>query len=107
VSNGKLTKGASKFTRDHTKFPEFKPAFREIVTDSEGNILVFLYKDSQNGKLKYFDVFDPNGNFINQVKIISNGGINYIKLVPTKDNTFWGLEEYEPMEPAVIKYRVR
>ena len=107
VTNGKLTKGADKFTRDHTNFPEFKPAFREIITDSEGNILVFLFKDSRDGKLKYFDVFDSRGDFINQVKIVSNGGINFIKLAPAKGDTFWSLEEYEPMEPAIIKYKVR
>jgi len=33
-------KGAPDYIKENTDFPKYKPAFKEIVTDDEGNIWV-------------------------------------------------------------------
>jgi hypothetical protein len=106
-TNRKLEKGANKFIRDNTVFPDYKPAFKKIITDSEGNILVFLYKNSQNNKYKFFDAFDSKGNYINNVKIIPEEGIYIDKIFPGKENVFWTVVEVDDFDLGVVKYSVR
>jgi len=66
-SKGSESRGASKFIRDNTEFPDYKPNFRELHIDSEGNILLTTYK--KKGKYLLVDVFREKGEFIEQVKI--------------------------------------
>jgi len=70
---GKIVKkGAPDYMRKIVKFPKYKPAFNSIIVDSEGNIWVHPYRKNKEEEKKYFDVFDKNGKFINEVKIIGN-----------------------------------
>ncbi len=93
---------------ENTEFPVHKPAFQEIVTDSEGNILVFLYKgSSETYKAAYFDAFDSNGNFINRVKIAPEEGISVFKLFTGKGDVFWTTSMVTDTDVGVVKYRVR
>jgi hypothetical protein len=109
-SNGRLKKGADEFTRKNTIFPVYKPSFRKIVTDYEGNILVFVYKKEEEVKTqykaKYFDAFDSKGNFINHVEIVSKGEINIYRLFSIKDKIFWSIDA-DALDPSYIKYRLR
>ena len=42
--DGVRTQKIPDYVEKNTKFPKFKPAFWEIIVDSEGNILVFPYR---------------------------------------------------------------
>ena len=110
-SEGKITKGADTHTRKNTEFPEYKPAFKKIFTDCEGNILVFNYGkmekgDSQN-LAKEFDAFDSNGNFISHVSIISKELIPIYSLYSANGGIFWTKAEYDDTDTSIVKYRVK
>lgn len=93
---------------EKVEFPLYKPAFQEIVTDSEGNILVFLYKGStETYRAGYFDAFDSSGNFINRVKISPEEGISVYKLFTGKSDVFWATSMVTDTDVGVVKYRVR
>jgi hypothetical protein len=49
----------------NTEFPKTFPAYRSLITDSEGNILVQLYTESR--EFNVFDVFDPRTGFIARI----------------------------------------
>lgn len=103
-----LTDTSRSFYMENAEFPGHKPAFQEIVTDSEGNILVFLYNESTEAyRAGYFDAFDSNGNFINRVKIAPEGGIFIYKLFSGKEDVFWAISMVSKTELGVFKYRVR
>lgn len=57
---------------DYTKFPKFKPAFWDIMVDSEGNILVFPHRIKREENFRYFDAFDSKGKFIANVQVIGD-----------------------------------
>jgi hypothetical protein len=102
--------GADRFMRDNTTFPAYKPVFKQIITDYDGNILVFTYTDSDNGKAPLtaneFDAFDANGQFIDHVKIVHDAEI-FVKLFfSAKDRIFW-VHRIELGTPGVLtKYSV-
>ncbi len=66
-SKGSESRGTSQFTRDNTEFPKYKPHFRRLHIDADGNILLTQYK--KKGKYLLVDVFNEMGEFIKQVKI--------------------------------------
>ena len=111
--SGRMKRGADRFTRTHTKFPEYKPAFKKIITDCQGNILVFLYTNNGKGEsmlnAKCFDAFDADGNFINHVKIVSEGELYIYKVISEKENVFWAISESadDDMDSEIIKYKVQ
>lgn len=86
-----------------TSFPKFKPAFRLILADSEGNILVFPEK-RWDQRENYFDAFDSSGKFIQQVKILSD--INPMRLTPGKCGTFWSIDKNEDDEPIITRFKI-
>ncbi len=94
--NGKRKRGADKFYRDNVEFPKFKPAFKTLITDQEGHILVFPYTLLDQGKIDYkarlFDVFDSNGTFVNRVKIKNDRGIDLRRVLPVGCGEFWCVE---------------
>ncbi len=103
--------GADKYTRDNIEFPEFKPVFKTIKTDSEGNILVFIVTKHDQSKLTAqttcFDAFDSNGNFINHVKTKSNVEISAKNLYQPKGSTVIWLPEFvDVLETKWIKYSI-
>jgi hypothetical protein len=110
-SDGRITKGANDLTRKNTEFPEYKPAFKRIHTDCEGNILVFNYGKMEKGDsphlAKEFDAFDSSGNFISHVSIISKEPIPIFSLYSANGGVFWTTKEYEDTDNSIVKYRVK
>ncbi|MDQ1354166.1 MAG: hypothetical protein QG657_4475 [Acidobacteriota bacterium] len=101
---------ADPFMIDNTSFPEYKPVFKRLITDYEGNILVFTYTDSDNGKFPKsateFDSFDADGQFINHVKIVNNTEIHIIRFFSDKDHIFWGQSSGTGIPVGITKYTV-
>ncbi len=105
---GTWKRGAGKFYRDNVEFPEFKPAFKRILTDKEGHILVFDFSESDWGRIVWgaisFDVFDSNGSFINHVKIEKNEELSVGRIFPVKGNEFWCTED-DDVNIMFVKYK--
>jgi hypothetical protein len=101
---------ADQLMLDNTNFPEYKPVFKRLIADCEGNILVFTYTGSDNGKYPYnaseFDAFDADGQFINHVKIAHNAEISVWKLFSVKDLIFWGQSSGTGIPVGFTKYTV-
>jgi sugar lactone lactonase YvrE len=66
-SSGHVSRGAPSHIRKATKFPRYKPHFRGLKIDTEGNILIGTY-ETEEGKVAY-DVFTPDGRFACRVKL--------------------------------------
>jgi hypothetical protein len=104
--NGPLKKGADPITMKHTEFPEFKPAYKRIVSDYEGNILVFPHEPIEGEGCPYVDAFDPSGNFLNRAAIVSGYKITPERVIPLENNVFWlGLQDADD-EQMIIKFKV-
>ncbi len=88
-------KKISKFFRNNVEFPGLKPAFRQINTDQEGNILVFIYTPLDEGKepylVKSFDVFDAAGNYIKRVNVGGKHPLDISRLTFVTNNELWCL----------------
>ena len=68
--NKKETKqGAPDYIKDNTGFPRYKPAFKDIVTDDEGNIWVRPFHEDRELEDFLFDVFDKKGLFIKRIRV--------------------------------------
>jgi hypothetical protein len=67
TNGGEIKRGASQFVRNETKFPKYKPYFSNISVDANGHILIHLYL--KNNEYNVYDVFSPNGEFLNNVKM--------------------------------------
>jgi len=110
-SSGSTEFGANEFTKKYTQFPDYKPAFKKIMTDYENNILVFTYKESEDGDSKFiakcFDAFDSKGSFINHVDVLSEGGVYLYNINSDHDHIFWSITVYDQDDTAIIKYRVK
>lgn len=103
-SGDKTMKGAPKFVLDNTDFPKYKPIFDTILTDPEGNILVFPTLSS-NASEMVFDAFTPDGTFINRVKLPSGK----LSLFNTSfhEQYIWTIIQNEDEESTLVKYKIR
>ena len=104
VSEGVMKMGANEFTRKITEFPKFKPAFRRIKVDSEGNILVMCYRKNPNEEGKFFDAFDSQGNYFGNVQITNNVGYPYYAHI--RDGIFWKRRIDKEGFTKIVKYRI-
>jgi len=104
TSGGVTKQGAPDHILKYTEFPRFKPAFREIIVDSDGNIWVWTYRDNINEGFKYFDVFDPDGQFIGNIHI--TGEASFPRRTTIRDGAFWQVKTDEEGLVKVIKYRI-
>jgi len=100
---GKTIQGAPKEVIELTDFPGFKPAFSTIIVDSQDNILVFP-TTPLNQEQTVFDVFDKNGKFVVQVKLLPK--VSPTLLFPGKDGTFWSIKNDEDDEPTINRFQV-
>jgi len=104
-SNGEETKEvASRFIVENTQFPKHKPAFKQIVVDSEGNILVWAYRKDVEKEMKYIDAFDPQGNFLGIVQVV--GEKTFPIYVAINERSFWTQESNEKGQTKMIRYRI-
>ena len=92
--------------KEHMRFPEFKPAFSSIAVDSEGNILVCTYGKDKKEEYKYFDAFDPAGNFIARVRIDSEQTFLSFRGAQIIKGSFWVREYDKDGYQKIIKYRI-
>ncbi len=107
VKNGVISRkpGAPSFIIENTQFPEFKPAFNSILTDSEGNIWVHAFLENREEENNWFDVFDAQGRFLNKVKIWGDIAypFNRTKII---NNYFWMIEKDKDDVVKVTKYKI-
>lgn len=92
--------------KEHLKFPDFKPAFHSIAVDSDGNILVCPYGKEKKEEYKYFDAFDPRGNFIAHVRIDSDHSFLSFGNVQITNGCFWVREADKEGYQKIVKYRI-
>lgn len=96
--------------KNKIKFKKYKPPFKSILADIQGNILVFLEKN-ENHESNYFDVFNPKGEFISNVQLIFenkefNNTFKPDKLIPGKNGSYWLLGKDEDDEPIFRKFKI-
>ena len=72
ISSSNASKESINFVKENTKFPKFKPVFYNLLTDGEGNILVYTYMNGQNKLYRCFDAFTLEGNFIGNIQVIGD-----------------------------------
>jgi len=99
-------KGAPDYIVKNTKFPKQKPAFRNILVDGEGNILVFGYQKADFEKARNFDAFDRGGKFISNVQIEGDVTFPSLTWVVPMANLFWSIEQDEEGLFRIVKSRI-
>ena len=92
-------RGASDFIRKATKFPKYKPYFRYLVIDHEGYILLPTYEMENENYI--YEVFTPDGKFVNKLKLSSFGFSIIAK------GFLYELKTSEDKFPSVIRYRLK
>lgn len=103
-SGGTTTQTVPEPIVKNTEFPKLKPAFKQILVDSEGNILVWTYRKNREEESRYFDAFSPDGNFIGNVQIM--GDASFPVGVIIQNSSFWLRKTDEEGLIKVVKYRV-
>ena len=104
-NEGNITFGASDFIRNATEFPHFKPAFGQIMVDSEGSILVQVHRSDAEQDYRSFDAFKPSGEFLGTVEITDGGDYPLVGAPIFRDFMIIG-EQGEFGEISLIKYRI-
>jgi 6-bladed beta-propeller len=103
----KKNKAYGKFYKENLEFPNYKPVFKQILTDNKGHILVFVFSERDQGKFNHgiflFDVFDSNGSFINRVNVKNQDELLLKNFTPVKGNAFWGT--IDGPDVKFIKYK--
>ncbi|MFQ5722386.1 MAG: 6-bladed beta-propeller [Candidatus Aminicenantales bacterium] len=103
---GAVTQGAPDFIIKNTKFPKYKPAFNNLLVDSEGNILIHVYPKNRKEMYRYFDAFDPEGHFMANVQVKGNVLFPSSPWIKIEDGAFWLIKTGEDELIKVIKYRI-
>lgn len=103
-SGGTTTQTVPEPIVKNTEFPKLKPAFKQILVDSEGNILVWPYRKNREEESRYFDAFSPEGNFVGSVQIM--GDASFPGGVIIKNGSFWLQKADEEGLIKVVKYRI-
>ncbi len=101
----KIIKGAPDYIKDNTSFPKLKPAFKNLCVDGEGNIWVQPYNENRAKEDRYFDAFDREGKFLNQVEIVEQSASLYWSR-RFYDDYFWQIETDEDGYYHVVRYRI-
>ncbi len=84
-----------------TKFPEFLPPYRGLAFDSEGNLLVNVYTQSRAENI--FDVFSPDGKYLNQVRI-EGAPITWFNRF--SGDGLWQIERNAEGFASLVRYRL-
>jgi len=104
TASGSVKQGAPDHILKYTEFPRFKPAFKEIIVDSEGNILVRAHRNNLNEEFHFMDVFEPDGKFIGNIQITED--VSLPRRANIQDGSFWSVKTDEEGLIKVIKYRI-
>jgi hypothetical protein len=97
--------GAPDFVIDNTKFPGVKPAFNDLLVDSDGNIWVHPFVKNQDLEKRCFDVFAPAGDFISRVEILGESA-HYPHRGKIIGGYLWTIEPDEEGYVKIIKSKI-
>ncbi len=103
-SEGTTTQTVPEPIVKNTEFPKLKPAFKQILVDSEGNILVWPYRKNREEEWRYFDAFSPDCNFIGSVQIMGDASFPVGAII--QNGSFWLQKADEEGLIEVVKYRI-
>ncbi|MCJ7582337.1 MAG: 6-bladed beta-propeller [Candidatus Aminicenantes bacterium] len=105
--NSKETKqGAPDYIKDNTDFPKYKPAFKEIVTDDEGNIWVRPFHEDRELENHLFDVFDSNGKFIKKIQVFGETSFPSLLTSKIKNKNFWEIEKMDEEYFRIVRNKI-
>ncbi len=96
--------GAPDYVVKNTDFPRYKPAFDDILCDSEGNIWVHTFHKDREEQGRLFDAFDEKGRFLNRVRIEGEGSYPY--RATRMKRAFCVIEENEEGFQTIVIYRI-
>jgi len=88
----------------YRQWPKFKPAFKQIRVDSEGNILVWPYREKREEEWRFFHVFNPEGDFVGNVQV--TGEIVILNTEILSDGSFWKKRSDKEGFVRIVKYRI-
>jgi hypothetical protein len=57
--------------REKVRFPKYKPYISGLYVDDEGYILVETHEKTGSDDTMYYDVFTPDGEFVNRVEMMT------------------------------------
>lgn len=101
---GVIKKVPAEESAKYREWPKVKPAFMQILVDSEGNILVWPYREKREDEWRFFHVFDPSGNFIGNIQITGD------KVIPGREilegGSFWKQRFDEEGYVSLVKYQI-
>jgi len=106
VSSDGPTDKVPEFLIENTKFPKYKPAFDNILIDSEGNMLIHVLTEKDKNSPDSFDAFDSKGDFIASVQILGNIKFPTEPWTYFTDDCFWQCRENEQGFIEVVKFRI-
>ena len=105
--NAKETKqGAPDYIKDNTDFPKYKPAFKEIVTDDEGNIWVRPYHENRELEDYLFDVFDKKGQFIKRIQVMGETAFPSFWTSKINKKVFWEIEKVDEDFFRIVRNKI-
>jgi hypothetical protein len=81
------------------KWPSYHNAFRSLIVDDSGRIVVETYEKAADERGFYYDIFDPEGRYL--ARILLNAAPRSI----TKDKLYT-IEEVEKGYQEVKRYSV-
>lgn len=96
--------GAPDYVVKNTDFPKYKPAFKDIFCDSEGNIWVHIFHKDRDKENRVFDAFDQKGRFLKRVRIEGEGSFPF--RARRMDRGFCVIETDEEGFQQIAIYRI-
>jgi len=86
--------------REKVRFPKYKPYISDLCVDDEGYILVETYERTGSDDTMCYDVFTPDGEFVNRVEMIA------LKTSARFKNGYLYMSKFSDDDlPVVIRYR--
>ncbi len=105
--NKKETKqGAPDYIKDNTIFPKYKPAFKDIVTDDEGNIWVRPFHEDRGLEDRLFDVFDKKGQFIKRIRVFGKSTFPSSLTSKIDNKVFWEIEKVDEEFFRIVRNKI-
>lgn len=105
-SDSQRKQGASDSIVKNTKFPNHKPAFQGLLVDSEGNILVYPYREKRTENYRFFDAFDPDGKFIGHIQIVGEANLPW-RNSRIVDHSFWAIKmNSDESQVKIVRYQI-
>jgi hypothetical protein len=99
-----VKQGAPDYIVNNAEFPRFFPPFRSLKTDVQGNIWIIPWTSASQASVPCFLAFQPDGKFINLVKLEDQGFIPYgTAWLP---DGFWTMRSSKDGEHEIVKYKI-